>query len=472
VIVIPTLPRATAAHVDAAKSALDRALGPSKVITDDAGCAPYARDDSAALGTTPDAVVIATSREDVAKTLEIAARYGIPVTPRAGGSGRTGGAVPVAGGIVLATHALAQIKEIDRQNLLAVVEPGVILAALHAEVEALGLFYPPDPNSADLCMIGGNLGENAGGPRAFKYGVTRDYVLGVEACLMGGEIVRSGKRTTKGVTGYDITALLIGSEGTLGVFTEATLRLVPKPRQVATMLALYADVHAAGASVSNVVAAGLVPRCLELLDTQTLDAIRSAGNAIDARAGAMLLIEVDGDDAMAACQRLGEVVSRDALDVVVAQDEAQRARLWSARKALSYATRRLTKHKLSEDVVVPRTEIPTLLRRVEAIGERFAVRHLTYGHAGDGNLHVNFLWNDDEEAPAVSMAIEALMHATIELGGTLSGEHGIGLAKAPYLAIEQSSALIELQKRVKVAFDPKGLLNPGKIFPSSGHRSC
>ena len=289
---------------------------------------------------------------------------------------------------------------------------------------------------------------------------------------MGGDIVRTGKRTPKGVTGYDLTALLVGSEGTLGVFTEATLRLVPKPPEVATILALYIDIHAAAASVSDIVAARLVPRCLELLDAQTLDAIRSAGNAIDPKAGAMLLIEVDGDDAAGACERLGDVVSRTAFEVLVAQDEAQRARLWSARKSLSYATRKLTAHKLSEDVVVPRTEIPALLRQVEEIGHREQVRHLTYGHAGDGNLHVNFLWNDAEEEPAVERAIEALMRATVSLGGTLSGEHGIGLSKAPYLAIEQSESLIDLQRRIKTAFDPKGLLNPGKIFPATGHRGC
>ncbi len=463
--------RAPKERAERAIIALDRALGTSKLLVGDGPCAVYTRDDSPHEGAMPDVVVLAESTDDVRKTLTIASEFDIAVTPRAGGSGRTGGAVPVCGGIVLATHTMKRIKDIDRKNLIAVVEPGVVLADLHAAVAHEGLFYPPDPNSSDLCMIGGNLGENAGGPRAFKYGVTRDYVLGVEACLMGGEVVRPGKRTPKGVTGYDVTALLVGSEGTLGVFTEATLKLVPNPPHLVTMLALYTDVHAAGESVSSVIAQGLRPRCLELLDAQTLDVVRAAGNAIDPRAGAMLLIELDGEGAEREAERLGEVVSKIAIDVLVAQDEAQRARLWSARKSLSYATRKLTKKKLSEDIVVPRTEIGHLLRRVDDIGEREHVRHLTYGHAGDGNLHVNFLWNEKEEEPAVMRAIEALMRATIELGGTLSGEHGIGLSKAPYLELEQSAELIALQKRLKSAFDPKGLLNPGKIFPT-GHQSC
>jgi glycolate oxidase len=380
----------------------------------------------------------------------------------------------VAGGIVLATHRLARIKEIDRANLVAVVEPGVVTGELHAAVEREGLFYAPDPNSLESCMIGGNLAENAGGPRAFKYGVTRDWVLGLEACLVGGRVVRTGKRTVKGVTGYDVTALLVGSEGTLAVFTEATLRLVPKPAAVATALALFTDVRAAAESVSAVVGAGVVPRCLEMLDAATLDAVRAAGVAIDLRAGAMLLIEVDGEGAEATLLRVGEVAasSPGCIDVVVAQDAGQRDRLWAARRMLSKATRKLARHKLSEDIVVPRTRVADLLGRTDDIGRTTGVRHLAYGHAGDGNLHVNFLWNDDDERPAVDRAIGLLMQATIDLGGTLSGEHGIGLSKAPYLSLEQSEDLIALQRDIKRAFDPKGLLNPGKIFPTTPHRAC
>jgi glycolate oxidase len=469
----PKLPRPTKDRVERALIELDHALGTSKLLIEETARRLYAEDDSQSEACMPDVVVVAESQKDVGTVLRIADAHDMPVTPRAGGSGRTGGAVPVAGGIVLATHALNKVVAVDRENLIAIVQPGVVLGAFHTLVEGENLFYAPDPNSADMCMIGGNVAENAGGPRAFKYGSTRDHVLGLDVCFMGGRSMRVGKRVVKGVTGYDVTSLLVGSEGTLGVFTEITLRLLPKPARVATLLALYTDVHAAGASVSRLIAAGLVPRCIEMLDAATLGAVRAAGNAIDERAGAMLLIEVDGQDADAQLEQLGNALSEAAgtIDLVVAQDSAQRARLWAARKSLSYATRKLATHKIAEDIVVPRSCISALLARVDELAAREKVRHLTYGHAGDGNLHVNFLWDTPDEEPRVARAIEALMRATIELGGTLSGEHGIGLAKAPYLALEQSEDLITLQKDLKRVFDPKGLLNPGKIFPV-GHAGC
>jgi glycolate oxidase len=469
----PDVPLPSRAAVERAKSELDRRLG-SRVLTSPEACGTYGSDDSDVAGRAPDIVVLASSADDVAAVLAIADACDVPVTPRAGGTGRTGGAVPVAGGIVLCTHPLARIKDIDRQNLVAVVEPGVVTGALHAAVEAEGLFYGPDPNSLDSCMIGGNLAENAGGPRVFKYGATRDWVLGVEACLMGGTVVRPGKRTVKGVTGYDVTSLLVGSEGTLAVFTEATLRLVPKPPAIATALALFSDVRAAAAASSAIVAAGVVPRCIEMLDAATLDAVRAAGVSVDPRAGGMLLVEVDGEASESALLRVGDVVTAcpGFLDVVVAQDAGQRDRLWAARRSLSKATRKLARHKLSEDVVVPRTRIADLLSRADDISHTTGVRHCVYGHAGDGNLHVNFFWNEDAEREAVDRAIGLLMRATVDLGGTLTGEHGIGVSKAEYLHLEQSPQLIALQQDIKRAFDPKGLLNPGKIFAGPGHAGC
>lgn len=472
----PKVPLPSDASLDRCAVELERALGPSKATRDKSACATYATDESEAIGRCPDILVIAASREDVAKTLQIAESCNVPVTPRAAGTGRTGGAVPLAGGIVLATHALNRVKDIDRENLIAVVEPGVVLGHLHELVEKENLFYPPDPNSLASCMIGGNLAENAGGPRAFKYGVTREYVLGLEACLMGGRVLRTGKRTVKGVTGYDVTALLVGSEGTLGVFTEATLRLIPKPRDIATVLALFDDVHHAATAVSKLIAAGLVPRCLEMLDAATLDAVRSQGVAIDLRARAMLLIEADGDTPTveSALARIGDLLSshEGLVDLVAAQDASQRARLWEARRMLSRATRKIAKYKLSEDVVVPRSKIVELLRQVDVIGEREHVMHLTYGHAGDGNLHVNFLWNDEAERERIDRALEAMMRAVVDLGGTLSGEHGIGVSKIPYMRLEQSEELLDIQRDLKRVFDPKELLNPGKIFPAKGHAAC
>ncbi|HEX9296645.1 MAG TPA: FAD-linked oxidase C-terminal domain-containing protein [Polyangiaceae bacterium] len=467
--------RPSASAVDRVRSMLDRALGPSKVMTAPAQCEPYASDDSDVPGPIPDAVVLAENPDDIASTLEIGHAADVPVTPRLAGSGRTGGAVPISGGIVLVTLGMAAIKEIDRAERVAVVEPGVITGDLHDAVEREGLFYPPDPNSLKMCAIGGNVAENAGGPRAFKYGVTRDYVLGLEATLMGGTRLRTGRRTVKGVTGYDVTALLTGSEGTLAVFSEVTLRLISKPPEVVTMLALFENVRTAGKTVAAIVAQGLVPRCIELLDASTLAAVRARGLAIDDRAGALLLIEVDGD--AHACedgvQRVGEACSKErSIDVLVAQDAAQRSRLWAARRELSPAVRALARHKLSEDIVVPRQSIADLLDRVDRTSEQTGIRTLTYGHAGDGNLHVNFLWDDPVDFPKVERSIEQLFRDVVAMRGTLSGEHGIGILKAPYLALEQSAELIDLQLRLKGAFDPKGLLNPGKIFPAQGHRAC
>ncbi|MCL2778993.1 MAG: FAD-binding protein [Polyangiaceae bacterium] len=475
-IAAPLVPNARLAARDAVERALvdlDRKLGPSKVDTSEAGRAAHANDESEAIGRLPDAVVYAHGQRDIAAVLAIAEKHDVPVTPRAGGTGRTGGAVPAAGGIVLATHGMSNILEISKTDLLAVVEPGVITADLHAAAEAEGLFYPPDPNSLKTCMMGGNVAENAGGPRAFKYGVTREYVLGLEACLIGGQVLRTGKRTIKGVTGYDVTALFVGSEGTLGVFSEITLRLVPKPDELATVLALFSDVRQAADAVQRIIANGLVPRCLELMDGPTLDAIRKQSVPVDARANSMLLIEVDGLALDTTIERLADALTHggQAIDVVAAQDAAQRDRLWEARRQLSPATRKLAKYKLSEDIAVPRSRLVDLFVEVDRIGQETGVRHLTYGHAGDGNLHVNFLWNDEADKPAVDRAIDLLMHATVGMGGTLTGEHGVGILKAAYLPIEQSRELIGLQQQIKGVFDPKGLLNPGKIFPT-GHTSC
>ena len=471
----PPFPRPSAAAVEKARILLDRALGPSKVITSADGCAAYAGDESDQEPVVPDAVVLASSPEDIKRALAVANEAEVPIVPRAAGSGKSGGCVPVGGGIVLATIGMKSIKEIDRDELLAVVEPGVILADFHAAVEAEGLFYPPDPNSLQVCALGGNLAENAGGPRAFKYGVTREYVLGLEAVLMNGTRIRSGRRTVKGVTGYDITSLFVGSEGTLGVFTEATLQLIPKPAGVVTLLGLFETAKDAGRAVSAMIAAGLVPRCLEFMDPGALSAVRARGVSVDERAGAMLLIEVDGEPSTtdAAMERIGEAcVAANAIDVLAAQDASQQSRLWAARRALSPATRAMAKFKISEDVVVPRMKLPALLDEIDRISEETQIRMLSYGHAGDGNLHVNFLWDDPDASVRVERGLDKLFRMVVAMRGTLSGEHGIGTSKAEYLPLEQSAELIELQRDIKRVFDPKNLLNPHKIFPRRGHGTC
>jgi glycolate oxidase len=458
-----------------AKKLLERELGPSKVLTERDDCEPFARDESEAEGMVPDAVVLAESAEDVRAALAVAREAEVPITPRAGGTGRTGGATPVAGGIVVSITRMNTIKEIDRREQICVVEPGVILSELHDAVEREGLFYPPDPNSVIGCALGGNVANNSGGPRGFKYGVTGDYVLGIEAFLIGGQRIRAGRRTKKGVTGYDVTSLLVGSEGTLAVFGDLTLRLVPKPEAVMTLMALFAAERGAAQTVEEVTARGLMPRCIEFFDAGTLQAVRDAGNPIDAQANAMLMIEVDGEakDLEDYAMRVADACDESgALEVLVAQEAAQRDKLWAARKEMSPAVRKLAKNKLSEDVVVPRQQQGELLARVRATGERLGVRTLAYGHAGDGNFHVNFLWNEPDEVPAVDRAIEQLFRDTIELGGTLTGEHGVGVLKAPYLSLEQSADLIAVQRDLKRVFDPLGLLNPGKVFPSPGHGNC
>jgi len=468
-------PRPSAAAVDKARTLLTRALGPSKVVTDADGCLGYAGDESDQDPVVPDAVVLATTPDDIARALAVAHEAEVPITPRGGGSGKSGGAVPVAGGIVLATTGMASIKEIDRDELLIVVEPGTILADVHAAVEAEGLFYPPDPNSLAMCALGGNIAENAGGPRAFKYGVTREYVLGLDVALIDGTRMRTGRRTVKGVTGYDVTALLVGSEGTLAVTTEATLRLIAKPEAVVTLLALFPGIASAGRAVAAVVAAGLRPRCLEILDAATLQAVRDRGVSIDARARAMLLIELDGEAQVSeqAMERVGDLsTGAGAFEVLVAQDPAQRDRLWEARRQLSPATRAMARFKISEDVVVPRSRIVDLLAVVDVISEETGIRMLTYGHAGDGNLHVNYLWDDPDATPRVERGLERLFHAVMSMRGTLTGEHGVGTSKSEFLGLEQSAELIDVQRRIKTAFDPKGLLNPGKIFPRRGHGPC
>lgn len=450
--------------------ALERRLGPSKVLTG-SGCEAFVTDDSAAVGITPDAIVFAESQDDVRATLELATQAGLPVTPRGAGSGRVGGATAVHGGIVLCLTQMNGIKGIDAREQTAVVEPGLLLGALHASVEGEGLFYPPDPSSLAICTLGGNVAMNAGGPRAFKYGVTRDYVLGMDVVVPSGDSFFAGRRTRKGVTGYDIASLLVGSEGTLGVIGDITVRLIRKPEAVLTLLVLFTDVHASGACVEQLIARGTQPRCIELLDEATLAALRLGGNPITEQAKAMLLIELDGDEHTIEREAsLIEGIAQDvgALELLAASEPAQRDRLWSARREMSYAVRRLARHKLSEDVVVPRKHIGQLLKTVAEVSEATGVQALTYGHAGDGNLHCNYLWNHDHEYPLVEQSIRRLFERVVELGGTLSGEHGIGVLKAPFLPLEQSPALIDLQRRVKASFDPQGLLNPGKIFPAPG----
>jgi glycolate oxidase len=430
----------------------------------------YGRDESE-LGTfPPDVAVLVESAEEVREIFAIASRHRVPVVPVAGRSGKTGGSLAVHGGIAVSTERMNRILEVNPADLVARVEPGVVLAAFQAEVEKHGLFYPPDPNSLELCTLGGNIAENAGGPRALKYGVTREYVLGLTVVVPTGEILKVGHRSIKGVCGYDLTGLFVGSEGTLGIVTEIMLKLVPRPRHVATGLVAFPSVDAAARAVNRILGAGVIPRCLELMDDVALAAAaRTSPYRFPADAGALLLLETDGNDeeqVFAELVRAAELVREEASgEVVVAQNEAQRRDVWETRRYLSVNLKVIHPLKLSEDVAVPRSRIPEMVARSKEIGARHGIEIATYGHAGDGNLHCNVLFDRPEERPRVDAAVAEILRMAVDLGGTITGEHGVGLAKRDFLEYEQGKDVVAFERRIKDLFDPLGILNPGKIFP-------
>lgn len=446
------------------------ALLPSgAVVADPDAIERYSHDESGAGPFPPSAVVFPKTAEEVSAVMRFAVATGIPVTPRGAGTGQSGGALASLGGIVLSLERMTAVREIDAGDLVAVAEPGVILGDLQRAVLAEGLFYPPDPASLDMCTLGGNVAENAGGPRAVKYGVTRDYVLGLEVVLPTGEIVRTGRRAPKGVAGYDLTALLVGSEGTLGIVTEVTLKLLARPRRVETALFVFGDMVAAARAVVDITRAGLTPRTLEFIDHVAIAHVRPKVPElpIPEGAGAVLLVEMDGaTDAV-----LDDIVRVDACarkagasSTVVAEGEAQRATLWRARRMVSPCLVEANRFKVAEDAAVPRSRVADLVAAFHRIAAAHRLRACAFGHAGDGNLHLNFLFDDSSLKPEVDRAVDELFRAVIEMRGTITGEHGVGLTKRRFLPWEQSARIIELQKALKRTIDPRGILNPGKIF--------
>ncbi|RJR36467.1 MAG: FAD-binding protein [Deltaproteobacteria bacterium] len=454
---------------DAIIKAITAITGPEHVLTsaEDRWCYAF---DATELAALPDLVVFPGSAEEVSRILLLANEHRFPVTPRGAGTGRSGGSVPIEGGVVLVLTRLNRILEINAKDLVAVVEPGVILGKLKAAVEAQGLYYPPDPASAEFCTIGGNVAECAGGPVAVQYGVTRDYVLGLEVVLPTGEIMETGTRTMKGVVGYDLTRLFLGSEGTLGVITRIILRLVAKPKARRTLAAAFGTLKAAAATVSRILASGLAPTALEFMDHVTLGCVREMlPFAVDPAAAALLLMAVDGhpQDVSERAGAMAAFCAEQGAAVVQGQTLEEAERLWAARKVISPALKRVKPHKVSEDVVVPLGAIPELIAGLDELSRAKGLIIPCYGHAGDGNLHVNVLYDRSlaDEAAAVEPTVEEIFVLVRHLQGTLSGEHGIGLTKAPYLGMELSPAAIALQKRLKQAFDPHNIMNPGKIFP-------
>jgi glycolate oxidase len=446
-------------------------VGKENALTsvEDRKCYAY---DGRTEGATPDLVVFPSSAKEVSAILKLANAHGFPVIPRGSGSGLTGGSVPLSGGVVLSFTRMSRILEIDTKNLIAVVEPGVVTFEFQEEVAKQGLFYPPDPASYKYSSIGGNVAECAGGPNSLKYGVTRDYVLGLEVVLPTGEIINTGVRTMKGVVGYDLTRLFVGSEGTLGVVTKITLKLIPLPEAKVTILALFREVDQAAEAVSAMIAGKVVPSTIEFMDRASIRCSEKASPmGISEEIGGLLLIEVDGDREILGKQarKIEQIVLQyEGAECQVTEDPKVADKLWQARRTVSQATYNLNPVKVAEDVVVPRSEIPTLIHTLEELEKKFGVPILSFGHAGDGNFHVSIMIKDTPDHWAKAhAAVKEIFTETVRLGGTLSGEHGIGTSKAPYLGMELSPDVISTMWRIKQLFDPKNILNPGKIFTDS-----
>ena len=450
-------------------SSLQALFTDGALSTDPSECAVYAYDNSRREAI-PDAVVFPTTHEQVVALVELCCDQGIALTARGRGTNTTGASVPVNGGIVASFERMNRILKIDPANRLAIVEPGVLNADLQAALKPHGFFWPPDPTSAPYCSIAGNIACNAGGPRAVKYGATRDNVLALRAVNGRGEDFRCGKPTTKGATGYDLTRLLIGSEGTLAVITEATLKLTPLATDRRTLRATYVDIATAAAAVARIMAQPVTPCALEYMDDDALRLARDhAGESIP-EAGAMLIVEVDGepdilDSSVAAIRR---AASGDGLiEFHAAIDAAEVAKLWAARKALSPALRTLAPNKINEDVVVPVSRVPDLIAGLKQISARRAIPIVTFGHAGNGNIHVNLLYRPENPVQAANApnCLADVFDLVFSLDGTLSGEHGIGLAKREFMTRALDPIALDLMRRIKQQFDPEGILNPGKLLP-------
>ncbi len=425
----------------------------------------------------PAAVAFPGSAAEICSIMELANQELFPVIPRGAGTGMTGGTLPVEGGLVLVMSRLNRILEIDAENQVAVVEPGVITGQFQAAVKEEGLFYPPDPASRDFCTMGGNVAECSGGPSAVKYGVTRDYVLGLEVVLPSGRPIHTGVRTAKGVVGYDLTRLFTGSEGTLGIITKIIVRLLALPTHKRTYLVLTDSLRQAAVLVSEILKSGILPNTLEYMDQTALHVVNEyLPLELAQNTRALLLIEVDGDEKSTEEQGrklLALLADRQTypgiLEVRQARNEKEVNDLWKARRSISPATFKLRPHKISEDVVVPKTKIPQLVQFTEELSRELDIIILTFGHAGDGNIHVNIMVDKEnqEEYRKGQTAKRRLFEHVMSLSGTLSGEHGIGITKAPFLALEIDEAALALMQKIKSVFDPNNILNPGKIFSST-----
>jgi glycolate oxidase len=450
---------------------LREAIGAEKVLSSPIDLIAYSFD-----GTfeqhVPEVVVLPETNEDVVAVVEVASRLEVPIVPRGMSSGLAGGSIPFSGGIVLSLTRMNRILEIDEENMITNVQAGVVTADLQAEVEKRGLFYPPDPSSNHHSTIGGNIACDAGGPRCLKYGVTGDYVMGLTVVLADGQVLVTGGKPIKNVVGYDLTSLFVGSEGTLGVITQALLRLVAKPQFVRTALAEFPSLDDASRTVNAILSAGIVPATLELMDETATACIEEAmhlGLRLDVEA--MLIVETDGSDEEGVVREI-EAAARicrenGARQVSVARDEQERTTLWKARRSVSPSLARKAPNKLGEDITVPRSAIPEAIRRIKAIAAGYGLPIVIFGHAGDGNLHPNILFDrrDPEQWEKVQQIVGEVFKVALELDGNLSGEHGVGIFKLPYMEQALGPTSVDIQWCIKRALDPQNILNPGKVLP-------
>ena len=445
-------------------------LGSDNVYDDKAHLIAYAYD-ATRNRYEPDLVIFPRNEQDVSDILKYCNEHKIIITPRGAGSGFTGGSLPADGGIILAYEKhMNKILEIDMENMVAVVQPGVINMDLQNAVEEVGLFYPPDPASEHYSTIGGNVSENAGGMRAAKYGITKDYVMALRVVIPNGEIIRAGKRTIKDVAGYNVAGIIIASEGTLGCITEITLKLISKPKLSQSMMGVFPTVNDAMNAVYKTMAAGVTPVAMEFLDNLTIRAVEQKYNkGLPIEAGAILIATIDGNLEVELTNQLAILETKfeenGCIDFKVAKDEKEAADLWFARKNASQSITIYGSKKLNEDITVPRNKLPQLLKQIREISKKYDVKVPCFGHTGDGNVHTNVMidGSDEKQLEIGHKAIEEIFKATVALEGTLSGEHGIGLSKAPYMHLAFSDGEMELFRSIKKAFDPNNILNPSKM---------
>ncbi len=448
---------------------LTQILGKDNVLTSKAERICYSYD-ATQQSYLPEVILQPGTTDEISQIMKLANREKIPVFPRGAGSGFTGGSLPTKGGIVLCTERMNQILDIDEENLVATVEPGVVTEKFQKAVEKVGLFYPPDPASLKFSTLGGNVAECAGGPRCVKYGVTKDFIIGLEIVTPIGDVITTGGPTMKGVVGYDLTKLLCGSEGTLGIITRIVIKLLPLPEAKKTMLVLFDSIDGAAQAVSAITRNKIIPTTLEFMDGRTIDCVRQATDLdLPTTANAVLIIEVDGDREFLDKQvsKIAEIIKPlGVIETRIAATPEESEALWQIRRSVSASLRKVNPDKFNEDICVPRSKVPEMIRKVDAIAEKYDIPIVNFGHAGDGNIHVNIMIDKkiSGETEKAEKAIEEVFKGALSLGGTMSGEHGVGIAKAPYIPLEITPLAADYMKAIKKALDPNNILNPGKIF--------